>query len=141
MKVLSLDLLARIAAPFNGTLTVVNSKVGDQITPGTLAFQLDDLTHLYIDAAVAEVDIARVKVGQSVTIVMDALPGKQYAGTVTEISSVGKNTAGTVNFIVTVEIASPSAEIAESSRNLIRTGPADIGTVIHYFGDQLKPPI
>jgi len=103
--------LARITAPFGGTLTNVSSKVGDQVTPGSIAFQLDDLSSLYIDAAVDELDIARVQVGQPVLIALDALPGKEFTGKVTEIGAVGKNIAGTVNFSVTVEITSLDPEI------------------------------
>jgi HlyD family secretion protein len=103
--------LARITAPFSGTLTLVNSKPGDQVTAGTPAFQLDDLSHLYLDAAVIEDEIERVQVGQPVTIRFDALPGAEYPGAVTEVGAFGKATAGTVNFTVTVEIQSPGAEI------------------------------
>jgi HlyD family secretion protein len=103
--------LARITAPFTGTLNLVNAKVGDQITPGVVAFQLDDLSHLYLDVAVSEDDIQRVQVGQAVQLTLDSLPGKEYAGTVTEIGAVGKTTAGTVNFTVTVEISQPGSEI------------------------------
>jgi len=103
--------LARITAPFNGTLTLVNSKVGDQVTVGTTAFQLDDLSHLYLDVAVVEDEIVQVQVGQPVTIHLDALPNVEYNGMVTEIANFGKATGGTVNFTVTVEILSPDASI------------------------------
>jgi HlyD family secretion protein len=103
--------LARIAAPFDGTLTLANSKVGDQAAPGVVAFQLDDLSHLYVDLAVAEVDIAPVQVGQPAVITLDALPGKEYSAAVTEIGAVGKNIGGTVNFTVTIEITDPGKEV------------------------------
>ena len=95
---------ARITAPFDATVTIANSKPGDQVAPGTVAFQLDDLSHLYVDMEVPEVDIARVKIGNPVAIQFDANPGKTYHGTVTDISEVGKNFSGTVNFTVTVDI-------------------------------------
>lgn len=103
--------LARITAPFGGTLMLVNSQTGDQVTPGVAAFQLDDLSHLYLDVAVVEDEIEKVQVGQPVAIRFDALPGKEYPGAVTEVAAFGKATAGTVNFAVTVEILSPGAEI------------------------------
>jgi HlyD family secretion protein len=103
--------MAQIKAPFAGTITLANSKAGDQVTPGTLAFQIDDLSHLYVDVAVAEIDIARVKLGLPVSLALDALPGKTYAGAVTDIASVSKNTANTVNFTVTVEISQPDLDI------------------------------
>ncbi len=103
--------LARITAPFSGTLTLANSKAGDQVTPGSAAFQIDDLSHLYVDAAVVEDEIGRVQVGQPVILRLDALPGKEYPGTVTEVSAFGKATAGTVNFTVTIEIQPAGAEV------------------------------
>ncbi len=95
---------ARLAAPFDGTVTVANSKVGDQVTPGTVGFEIDDLSHLYVDVEVPEADIAQVKTGNRVSIQFDANPGKVYRGTVTDISDIGRNISGTVNFTVTFEI-------------------------------------
>lgn len=103
--------LAHLSAPFAGTITQAISKAGDQVVPSTLAFQIDDLSHLYVDVAVAEVDIAQVKIGQAVTLTLDALPGKSYIGAVTDIATVGKNTASTVNFTVTVEVTQPDQDI------------------------------
>lgn len=97
--------MGRISAPFQGTITTAFSKVGDQVAPGTPAFQIDDLSHLFVDVSVAEVDIARIQVGQAVTLRIDALPGQTYPGIVTDIAAVGKTTASTVNFTVTVEIS------------------------------------
>lgn len=103
--------LARIRAPFGGTLTLVDCQAGDQVVPGVLAFQLDDLSHLYLDVAVIEDEIERVQAGQPAAIRFDALPGREYPGRVTEIGAFGRPTAGTVNFTVTVEILAPGAEI------------------------------
>jgi len=103
--------LAHISAPFTGTLTVVNSKVGDQITPGTLAFQLDDLTHLYVDVDVSEVDIDRVSLGQPVTMTLETSSAREIQGTITDIAPVGRTVSGTVYFTVTVEINDPGDDV------------------------------
>jgi HlyD family secretion protein len=95
---------ASIQAPFTGTLTRAVSQVGDQVAAGMVAFQVDDLSHLYVDGEVPEVDIARVKVGQAVSLVFDALPGQTVAGVVHEIAGTGKTIGGTVSFTVTVEV-------------------------------------
>lgn len=112
--------LARIVAPFDGVLTLVNSQVGDQVTPGTIAFQIDDLSRLYVDVEVAEVDIAQVEVGQSATLWLEALPGLEYSGVVTEVGAVGKNIAGAVNFTVTVEISQPAPAIKPGMTAAVR---------------------
>jgi HlyD family secretion protein len=102
---------ARLTAPFAGSLTLVKSKVGDQIAPGALAFQLDDLSHLYVDGEVTEVDIARIQVGQPAELRFDALPGQAFSGKVSEIASVGKSISGTVSFTVTIEISQPDPRL------------------------------
>lgn len=95
---------AYIEAPFAGTVTDVNSKVGDQVSMSTNGFRVDDLSHLYADIDVTEVDINRVKAGQDATLTFDAIAGKTYNGIVTEAGAVGTAVQGVVNFTVTVEI-------------------------------------
>ena len=104
--------LVRLTAPFNGTITAVDIKPGDQATPGLVAFQLDDLSHLYIDIAVSEVDIDRIKTGQPVTLTLDAIQDRQFQGSIAEISPVASaDKTGAVNFTVTVEIADDNQQI------------------------------
>jgi HlyD family secretion protein len=103
--------LAHVSAPFGGTVSNVVSKVGDQVNAGSLAFQVDDLSSLYVDVSVAELDIPRVKIGQPTVLTLDAFPGKTYPGKVTDIATSGQNVAGTVNFTVTIQIDGQNPEI------------------------------
>jgi HlyD family secretion protein len=96
--------LARITAPFAGTLTMIDVKEGDSVTPGTPAFRLDDLSKLLVDVELSEVDINRVKLGQPVTLNFDAILDRDYTGEVTEIGQVGNSAQGVVNFPVVVEL-------------------------------------
>lgn len=96
--------MARLTAPFSGMITAVDSKPGDQVSPGTPGFRLDDLSHLLIDVQVSEVDINRIQVGQTVTLTFDAIQDKTYNGQVTEVDLVGNITQGVVDFNVTVEL-------------------------------------
>jgi HlyD family secretion protein len=96
--------LARITAPFAGTVTRANPKPGDQVSPSTAAFRLDDLSRLLVDVQVSEVDINNVEPGQNVLLTFDANPGKEYQGQVTKVASVGDPAQGAVNFVVTVEL-------------------------------------
>jgi HlyD family secretion protein len=99
--------LAHITAPFDGAITDVSVKPGDQVNPGSVAFRLDDFSHLLVDVQVSEVDINRVRVGQAVTLTFDAILGKEYQGKVTQVSGVGVPQGGVVNFTVTVELTNP----------------------------------
>lgn len=103
--------LAQISTPFAGTITLVNGMVGDQVSPGTRAFRVDDLSHMQVDVQVSEVDINSVQVGQAVTLTFDAISGKVYEGKVIEVAQAGDSIQGAVNFTVTVELTSPDAKV------------------------------
>jgi HlyD family secretion protein len=102
---------ASLVAPFNGTITEVNTKRDDRVNPGTPAFRLDDLSHLWVDVEVSEIDINRVEVGQPILLTFDAILGKEYHGQVVGISPVGDQVFGVVNFKVTVELSDADAYV------------------------------
>lgn len=96
--------MSHITAPFGGTITSVDIMPGDQVSPGTIAFGLADLSRLLIDVQVSEVDIENVRAGQPVTVTLDAAPDRTYQGQVTEVGLTGVSVQGVVNFEVTVEL-------------------------------------
>ena len=103
--------LSRIVAPFNGKITSAEPKVGDMVKSGQAAFQIDDLSVLFIDVNIPEVDINRIKVGQPVEITFDAILGKTYHGIVIEVGSVGSVVDGAINFKVKVRLIEPDTQI------------------------------
>ena len=96
--------LARVIAPFSGTVTEAHSLPGDQIAAGATAFRLDDLSGLFVDVEVSEVDINSVSVGQPASLSFDAILNRDYHGEVVEVATAGNNVSGVVNFTVTVEL-------------------------------------
>lgn len=96
--------LARLAAPFNGTITQASPSVGDQVTTGTVGFRIDDLSSLLVDVQVSEVDINSVVVGQFATLSFDAILNKEYHGKVVQVGQAGETVQGVVSFTVTVEL-------------------------------------
>lgn len=96
--------LARLTAPFAGTVTEAFPLPGDQVSIGTTAFRLDDLSSLLVDVELSEVDINSVAVGQEVTLSFDAILEKKYEGQVIKVSQAGTVVGGVVNFTVTVEL-------------------------------------
>jgi len=99
--------LARVVAPFGGIVTEADTLPGDQVSAGTTAFRIDDLSSLLVDVEVSEVDINNISVGQSVSLTFDAVLNREYHGEVVEVASVGNNVSGVVNFTVTVELTDP----------------------------------
>ena len=91
-----------LTAPFSGTVTEVDGMVGDQVSPATTAFRIDDLSQMKVDVQVSEVDINSVQVGQPVTLTFDAISGKTYNGKVVGVAQAGSSVQGAVDFSVTV---------------------------------------
>lgn len=56
--------------------------------------ELPDLTDMISKSYVNEVDISKVKVGQEVTIKVDAFPDKQYTGNVLSVANIGEQLRG-----------------------------------------------
>jgi HlyD family secretion protein len=100
-----------IVAPFDGTVTSVKSQVNDIVKPGTLAFQIDDLSHLFVNLTVTEIDIHRIKLGQDVVIRFDAVPGEEYHGKIVEIGLVGSKILGATNFQVKAELTDADDDV------------------------------
>lgn len=100
---------ANLTAPFDGLASAVNFGVGD--TASGTAVSIVDLSNLQVKVTIAEVDMAKVKVGETAQMTLDALPGKTYTATVTAIGPVGTVTSGVVNYPVTVSITKADAEI------------------------------
>jgi len=97
--------VARISAPFTGTVTETYSMPGDQVSPGTRGFRVDDVARLLVDVQVTEVDINTVEIGQPVIITFDAALGEEYHGEVVDVAQAGEISSGSVNFTVTVELS------------------------------------
>ena len=57
-----------------------------------------------VSITVDELDILKLSVGQQASINVEALPGQQFEGTVTEISASGENEGGNSKFTVTVTL-------------------------------------
>ncbi len=93
-----------IKAPFDATVTLVESKPGDIVAAETTAFRLDDLSRLLVDVQVSEVDINRVAIGQPATLNFDSISNKTFQGEITKVALVGNTSLGVINFKVTIEI-------------------------------------
>lgn len=125
--------LSNLRAPFDGTLTEIRSKSGDQVAPGAISFRIDDLDHLLVDVEIPEVDINRVKTGMTTRISFDAITGNEYKGVITQVAQVANVTAGIVNFTVTIELTD-----ADES---VRPGmTAAVNIVINEIQDVLVIP-
>ncbi len=118
-----------LEAPFNGTVTAIHSMVGDEVSPTTISFQIDDLSRMVIFIQLTEVDIRKVQVGQEVEIAFDGIPDKKYKGDVYEVGQVGTIESGTVSFLVKIELIDAGPEVLPgltAATNIIVTQLSDV---------------
>jgi HlyD family secretion protein len=99
--------LAELLAPFDGVVTRVDIKPGDQAISGQQAFRIDDHSSLLVDVRISEIDINRISLEQPVILTFDAIPGVDYTGQVNQVSPVGVTTQGVVEFLITVRLEDP----------------------------------
>lgn len=127
--------LARVIAPFAGTVTESYPLPGDQVGAGSTAFRIDNLENLYVDVEVSEVDINSVNVGQPVTLTFDAILEKEtpYNGKIVEVAQAGTAVQGVVSFKVTVELT--------DADGLVKPGmTAAVNIVVKEITDELLVP-
>jgi HlyD family secretion protein len=93
-----------ITAPFDGFVTTVNVKSGDEVTKNTVAVQIADPTKFEADIMVSEVDLYKVSMGQSASVQLSALPTLDLPAKVTYIAPTATIQQGVVTYKVTVEL-------------------------------------
>lgn len=117
----------RLLAPFAGVVAEVNSKLGEYMTPSPPGvamppvIDLIDDRCLYVSAPIDEVDAARLKVGQSARVLLDAVPGRDFAATVTRIAP----------YVKELEKQARTVEVEAALTAL----PTDVPLLIGYSAD------
>lgn len=83
---------AVIESPIDGTVTIVNTEVGELVmtgtmnNPGTVLMEVADLRHMYLVARVDETSIAQVKIGQKARVRVQAYPDEVFEGVVETVA-------------------------------------------------------
>ena len=96
-------------SPIAGTVIERNATVGASVGTDASVFKIIDLSRVWIDANVFEKDLARVRLGQQVTVRVPALPEAIYSGRVTLINSVLDPETRTIK--VRTEVANPDSRL------------------------------
>jgi len=93
-----------IRAPITGTVLSLDLTSGQQVGAGTSVATLADTSDLKLTVNVAEVDIEQVALGQPAEIALDALPGKAFAGVVSQMAPASDPASTVVNYPVTIQL-------------------------------------
>jgi HlyD family secretion protein len=78
----------RASGPFGGSSR--EFREGDRAWPGAAIVEIPDLSTVLASARVGEADRGRLRVGQDVTLRLDALPDRELSGQVGDISTLAK---------------------------------------------------
>lgn len=95
-----------ITSPISGTVIEKQAKAGDKVDgagSGTLAV-IYDLSCLKMEMNVNELDIGKVRTGQTVEVTAGALPDQRFTGVVEKVSINGTTKDGFTTYPVTIAI-------------------------------------
>ena len=120
-----------LTAPIGGVVVAKNDNNGDSVQAGKALITIADLSSMKVDVQVDELDISKVKTGQTADIKFDAISGKTYTGTVDSISQMGTTTNNVTTYDVIVTINNPDgSKIGMNANVSIKvTSKADALTV------------
>lgn len=71
----------RIVAPFGGVLGLRNVSVGDFVKDGAELVVLEDVSGMKVDLRLPERFLGQLRRGQSITVAIDAFPGREFVAT------------------------------------------------------------
>jgi len=97
-----------ILAPVDGTIIDVQTANNAPLGQGSTVVDMADLTELNLSVDIDEVDFPHVQSGMSASFRLDAYPGTEIDGTVTNVSPVAQTSGGTTTFPATITFPTPA---------------------------------
>jgi len=116
---------ANLTAPFAGTVAAVMIREGEATTAGMPVIELIDTSRWRIETdAVGELQINRVKIGQSAIVNINAFVNEELTGTVIAIFPIPIVQRGDTTYTVTLELEETNLELkwGMTARVMILTG-------------------
>lgn len=94
-----------IVAPVDGTITSVDTKIGELANPNKRAFLLEDVTNMYVESYINEANISMLSIGLPVDITFDAFGSDEiFDGNITFIDPSSNLISGVVNYKIKASI-------------------------------------
>lgn len=123
-----------LVAPFDGIVAQVNLNLG-QAAPTANAVTLIDTSSFYVDLPIAELDIAKVALGQAVNLRFDALANATIQGKVTMIAAT-PNSGSPVTYNVRVEFSpagNPLLSTMSTTASIVISNAANVVRLPNRF--------
>jgi membrane fusion protein, heavy metal efflux system len=103
------DSQGAIVAPFNGTVDAVAVSPGEIVDTSKQIFTVADLSTVWLQADLAESDLGAVRVGDAVSIRLDAYPNRIFTGRVSYIADQIDPQTGTAK--IRCEVPNPDGAL------------------------------
>ena len=100
-----------IRAPIAVTIVRQDGNTGEVVAAGQSFISLNSNAHFEVKTLVSEVDMAKIKVGQTATVRLDAYPDSTFSATVVAIDPSATITSGVPAYKVTVQFTDADARI------------------------------
>lgn len=103
---------ASITAPFNGTVTKVDAKIGQISAPNTPVISLISASNFEVESNIPEADIAKVKIGNTGRLTLDAYGSATFFDVViTKMDPAETIVEGVATYKTTFQFTSPDERI------------------------------
>ncbi len=140
-----------IYAPTSGIVSMLNVEVGERVVgtaqmAGTELLRISDLSRMQVKVEVNENEVIRVKVGDSVSIGIEAYPNETFYGNVAQVAIASRNddnaSADQITvFDVLIDIAPESYAHLETMHPLRHGMTATVDIVTSKVFDVLAVPV
>jgi len=118
----------QLRAPFAGRAGIVTINPGAYLNSGTMVVTLQQLDPMFVDFHLPQKDLGDLKVGQKVTLTLDAFADKKFEGTLNAISP--KVDSDTRNVQVEAKVANPDQLLAPG---MFANVNVDVGSEKRYL--------
>ena len=114
---------AELRAPFAGTVADLNVKAGEAVGAGLASATIADFSNWIIKTSdLTELDVVNIHEGQSVTVMLDALPGVALKGAVEAIGTTFSNNQGDITYEVTISLQESDPAMRWGMTTLVEFG-------------------
>lgn len=115
-----------IRAPIGGKVTRLNVEAGETVVigtmnnPGSLILTISDLSVVEAVVEVDETDVPEISLGDSAVVELDAFPGRQFSGRVSEVgnsaivppsTTAGSGQTAAIDFEVVITLDNPGVQL------------------------------
>lgn len=114
-----------LTAPIAGVVARVNISAGEPAASAAPDIVLMDTSQYHLDLVVNEIDMARLSLGQTAAITVDALPGQPLTGRIDRLAPLATTDGGLVNYAVRITLTP-----ADSNTAALRPGLSAVAQVV-----------